>query len=525
MADDPSGRAAFHHALAWLAAILILAGTVKFAAMPGYPPYGVDASYYFQIANHVARGHGFVTTVSLYHEGLVLPSPSQIYPLWPLLLGYTGRAIGIVSAANLLPPVFYLLSLILLYALSRAVAASVGRLRWSERWYVPDAGHLIVALFAMNISYFGATTHPYTEGLSFTLAFASFLALHRFVSANASSWAFVAGCAAGLAYLGRSQMVAVAVGTIPVLLVAGWRNRALWRGLIVYLCGAFVVVLPWILYLGRVPGLRFLGEWKTVPRVAVPLYFEPGEFATTSSHLKEALSALSHAFNFASDMSFTRTFGPAALLPLVAAVVALWLMRRRTEIEPAGASRVVTYSLILAGLFIFAVLVFFPAAFGLRHLFGWRHGLTHLFLIIPAIPFFFNRGRAWALIATIAMVISIGLGARAVYAFVRYSPTLMLRPSENAALSWLDAQKRVPKVLTTNAQILGSLSDAHLHWTDCNSPGASTRGMVEKLRIDYVWVYERERRCAFVDGVFSYLKVVQRFEDPQGQRVYLLAPR
>jgi hypothetical protein len=171
----------------------------------------------------------------------------------------------------------------------------------------------------------------------------------------------------------------------------------------------------------------------------------------------------------------------------------------------------------------FVVLVFFPSAFGLRHLFGWRHGLTHVFLLIPAVPYLLGRQRLWTWSTAAILILSIALGGRTVLASVLHRVPLTLRPSERAAVSWL-ARKPAAKVLTTNAQILGSVSDAHFHWTDCNSPGPSTRGMVERLKIDYVLVYEGERRCAFVDGVFDYLKVVQVFEDSR-PRIYLLAPR
>lgn len=526
MMGGDSGGSGRVHATVWLGVILAALTGMKLGVAPGAPPYGVDASYYFQIANHVARGHGFVTTVSLYHEGLVLPSPSQIYPLWPLLLGYSGRAIGIVPAANLLPPLFYVLSLVLLYLLSRSVAAHAGRLRWSNRWYIPDAAHLIVALFGVNLSYFGATTHPYTEGLSFTLAFASFVALERFVCTRAMPWALAAGLTAGLAFLGRSQMVAVAVGTIPVLAIAAWRAPGLRRGLVAYLAAAAAAVTPWILYLGRIPGLRFAGEWKSVPKVAVPLYLEPGEFAGWLSHLKGAGIALLHAFNLGSDMSFARTFGTAALLPPIAALVLLVAMRRRRRegFATTNETPVVTHALILAGLFVFLVLVIFPAAFGLRYLFGWRHGLTHIFLLIPAVPYLLGRERLWKWSTATVLAISIVMGGRAVLASVAGHVPLSLRPSESAMVSWLNRSPRPPKVLTTNAQVLGSVSDAHFHWTDCNSPGESTRVMVERLGIDYVLVYYGERRCSFAKGVFQYLHVVEVFEDPR-QRIYVLAPR
>jgi hypothetical protein len=166
---------------------------------------------------------------------------------------------------------------------------------------------------------------------------------------------------------------------------------------------------------------------------------------------------------------------------------------------------------------VFVVLIFFPAAFGLRYLFGWRHGLTHIFLIIPTVPYLLGRSRVWAWSTAAVLAISIALGARTVFASIAYGPELTLRPPERSLVAFLAEHQRPPRVLTTNAQILGAMSDAHFHWTDCNSPGESTRAMVERLKIDYVVAYEGDKRCAFVDGVFDYLRIVQVFQDERSR--------
>lgn len=60
---------------------------------------------------------------ALYHQGLrELPHASLVYPLWPVLLGAGGALIGLERAAVLLPPLFYVLSLVLLYALANRLA-------------------------------------------------------------------------------------------------------------------------------------------------------------------------------------------------------------------------------------------------------------------------------------------------------------------------------------------------------------------------------------------------------------------
>src|SRR5438093_1192372 len=74
-------------------------------------------------STRVAAGHGLVTSVCLYHQGLKrLPAKTNIYPLWPLLLGGAGRVMGMTTAARLLPRLMFLVDLLLLYLLTLRVA-------------------------------------------------------------------------------------------------------------------------------------------------------------------------------------------------------------------------------------------------------------------------------------------------------------------------------------------------------------------------------------------------------------------
>ena len=71
--------------------LLCLLAALKWGYNPGLGRNALDGDYYYQIARHVAEGDGLVTSVSLYHQGFKeLPHPINIYPLWPLLLGYSG---------------------------------------------------------------------------------------------------------------------------------------------------------------------------------------------------------------------------------------------------------------------------------------------------------------------------------------------------------------------------------------------------------------------------------------------------
>ena len=82
-----------------------------------------DARSYLEVARHVAAGDGLVSSASMWYMGLdPLPHKTPLYPLWPLVLGFSARVIPLDSAAALLPELLYLVSLALLYALTRRLA-------------------------------------------------------------------------------------------------------------------------------------------------------------------------------------------------------------------------------------------------------------------------------------------------------------------------------------------------------------------------------------------------------------------
>jgi hypothetical protein len=84
---------------------------------------------------------------------------------------------------------------------------------------------------------------------------------------------------------------------------------------------------------------------------------------------------------------------------------------------------------------------------------------------------------------------------------------------------WLDAN-RVPTV-TTNAQILGSMTDAHLYWTYCKASPETTQAMMKAFGVRHVVLYEHERNCGFLQG--APMRLVAMFGDP-GRRVFVLQP-
>lgn len=503
------------HAIGWAAAVIGVLTVLRIAKGAGGPPYGIDASYYFQLARHIANGDGFVTTVSLYHEGWILPAKTTIYPLWPLLLGYTGRATGLARAADLLPRIFYVADLVLLYVVARAAALRIGALWSMRRWWMPDTAHWLVAIFGLAPRYFGATTHPYTEGLAFFCGLASFAASERFDRTRAVWAAALSGLFAGLAFLTRTQMVGVAIGCFLALAWFAWRDRSARPGAVVWSVVALATVAPWFAFIGYIPYIT-QGSFK---RAEIPHTIEWTQHATPGGWLGARAEALRVMFDPSNPYSYVQSFGIVSFLVPLAAVAALVeLVRRRKVRAPQSILRT---AMLVAGLFFFFNLMLYQSAVWMPWLFGWRHGLPYIFLIALAVPWLVARAGRFAPAIAVVLLISVATSTRAVVAFVR-APDVQLTAGETELVAWLDAQPRPVSLITTNAQILGSMSDAHFYWTNCDAPGETSRAMLRELPIEYVALYEHEVQCRFAKEA-GPMRLVRAFGSP-GRRVFLLRP-
>ena len=292
---------------AWMLLLLILAGLglAKLSYDIGTGPYGLDASFYFQLAQNVSQGEGVVTNVSLDHEGLAtFPQRMMIYPLWPLVLGYAGRVLGMFTAAKLLPPIFYILDLLLLYVLANRLSTRLaGHSDLVDVGVIQlKVGHLFVLLLGLNTIFFAATSHPYTEGLAFLLAFGALLLLDY--SAERRAVAFVGLCAVacGLAFLARSQMIVLGVGIGAALIINSLFERRYRLPSLVFL-GVFSFFGLWWWY-------RFI---HTLPldRASIPAFQMWVEPVGWSGYLKERLQGVAVSFSLANPDSYVKLFGPA----------------------------------------------------------------------------------------------------------------------------------------------------------------------------------------------------------------------
>lgn len=506
-----------------LAAILLLLAIPKLSYSARGGPYGLDASYYYQIARNVTEGQGLVTNVSLYHAGLVdLPRPTNMSPLWPLVLGLAGRAVGLVTAVEVVPKALYFIALILLYVLAnRASQRMWGQSRFMASAWSPDIGHLFVLIFGLNPLFFSSTTDPYTEGLAFTLAFGSLLLLDRATISRPLLWATLAGFCSGLAFLTRTQMIALMAGIGLALAIVAIR-------------GSGVSKISAALY-ALIGGGTYLW-WRKVFVHGTTIYRDPQIRGSYSNWVQtdhwiewilQRLEGFMVGFDAGSPYSYVALFGPAALLVPIAAVLALWQWSRLSarRISFPRREHLLILAVVLAGLFFALSLTLFKGSFFRPWLFSWRHGLPFIFLLVPAIGYLLFASRTWIRVACIAVVLlSIGVSAIRIQAIVTASRPTGPTPAEAAMISWL-AQRHddPPTLLTTQAQRLSVLTDARLHWTLCTERSEQTRLMLARLPIDYVVVYGWEQGCPFSASteLNDLLRVAEKFGEG-GDAIFLL---
>ncbi|MEA2239313.1 MAG: hypothetical protein QOC81_4037 [Thermoanaerobaculia bacterium] len=505
--------------LVLLALILIILGSLKLSFHSGEGPYGLDGSNYFQVARNVAEGRGLVSSVSLYYAGFKkLPARSfQIYPLWPLILGHTGRLIGMARAADVLSKLFYFLSLVMAYFAANAIArGAIGRVAIIERWPSFDFGHVAVLLLGTNALFFMATSYPYTEGISFALMFAAIAVL--WAPPAPGFWrGAAAGALAGLALLARTQMILIGPAAVVCLALVSLRDRRLVRAAIGCAAAFGISFLYWYYGIYGVGGERAdvpgFSMWVNTP--------------DWQSWLADRWQGLLTSFDPWSPVSYFHLFGPAAALPLIAALAAVvwWVARSRRISFHLSAEQVPMLVALSSGLMFLGILYNYHETFFLPWLFGYRHGLPYLLLILVAIPWLMtNSSRILRVVTVVCVLATIVLGVDGVVAFVTSPPPAGPKPSERQLSAWLDHQPRAVTLASTNAQTLATWNHANYHWLLCDDKPAQLRTLLAKLPIDYVVVYDAERGCPMFKGLGDVLTPAASFGDGR-DKIWLLRPK
>jgi hypothetical protein len=491
----------------WLiaAAIIALLFTLQSLRHVGHGPWGVDGSYYMQVARHVAEGDGLLTSVDVYDQGLrSLPARTNIYPLWPLLLGFASRVMPLEAASTFVPRVLFVLDLALLFALTRRL--------------VGDAyGFAAILLLGLNSSFFSSTCYPYTEGLALACTFGALLLFdvaHR--SAQPVHYA-LCGIVAALAFLTRSQMLLLGFALGIVMLVLTIRRRTSWRNLAAFSSGYAVTVLPWIVYLTTfIKPFRasvLIGMYSEMP--GLPAFDQHVAVNGLTQYIIDRLGGLIVMFNPRSELSFAHSFGAAAFLVPIAAIYVLW---RGKWIGGAFAAAIAASGLLLS-----AALLDAHNRFFLEWLFGYRHGLPFVLLLVVAMIQL--NGPYARCIAIALVVISVVMHVPKVLAFVHDVPPDWPSAGETQLAAWLSHNDPNAIVLTTNAQALAVVSRANFRWATCEQPPSDIRRVVALVRTDYILVYEQEQRCPFSTGLYGLVQPVTSFGNAPNRLLLLKVRR
>ncbi len=497
--------------------VSVLAGA-KLSHLPHTGPFGLDGSFYVNAARNVYEGVGLKTNVSMYHLGQSeLPTRSRIiYPLWPLLMGSVAHVTGFFEAVNFLPPLFYVLDLLLLYWIA---------VRLQERLWGPPssptsapfhAGHLVVLLFGLNLQFFATTTYPYTEGPAFFLGFCALLLIDRAAAARPALYGALAGLAAGLGLLTRTQLVIFGIAILLAVIWGAVSDRRFVPAAIGYLAVYAAIGAYWYFFVYHV---------KESPRVTLPAWRMWEESPSTAEWLLTRWRGIVVSLSPLNRHSYFAAFGPVFFVPLIAGIVAVvgwvragarkWLLPPR-YVLPAAA--------VLYGLGTYASLNLFhldPDAYGVPWLFWYRHGLPMIVPVAAGVAYLWGLATMarWGTVALSAVSMVIGLIA--IVGRITAPPLPAPTAAEAELGAFLDRQRDRPTIVTAKAQHLSVYTHANIHWTECKTPAQTTRIMLEKLPIDYVIVYAEERQCAFIQRLGDQL--VERAAFGQGRdRIHVL---
>jgi hypothetical protein len=520
------------------------------------PPLGdgLDGAYYYQIARHVAAGDGFVTSVSVFHQGLEhLPQPATTYPLFPLVVGAVGRFVGIERAARVLPEAFYWLSLVLAYAwVRRAVTLGFPRLGRAAPWMALG----IATLLGLNPVYHWASSRPYTESLSVSLLLATLMAFgfvreQRFRDARREALAFAGvGLLAGACYFARFQLLIV--GPALALTELAGLDRSRMRRALWLVAGSALPVALWGLRIARMPGaaLRDLvdhSSFRQLPELPVFDFSVPCHGFVACG--LDRLAGVGVAFSPVGKDSYVAQFGWAAYaLPLAALLAAFAPVRRQL-----GLLRHARYATLLAS-FVVGCMAALPLhlvhsahwnAWG----FGWRQSLPLFFALAPllvfllAAPVLARAGPARARVAARerrrALWLPSALTGLASLALLQAFVTLGLTslhlgddPLHEARVdgarvagAYLQRRALHERTLGIEPQPIGAYTDAPLDWLACWSPPEVAPLLLEKRHVTRVVVTARGLRCPSLARIRERLVLEAELQPHGGMRVLRVAPR
>lgn len=378
-----------------------------------------DGSYYYDLIENLLAGRGFVTNISPFHQGLPdFPYPSIVYPVWPLLGAGVAMLFGKTFAIFYLPPLLFLLSLVLAF--------------WVGRTYYPSAlftidrtsihgGHVLVLGFATHSAYFLFTSRPYTEGLAYVTLLLSLRVAHAFFRRPHPKNATLLGLTSAIAVLTRSQNILLLAGIVGSVVVVGslrpFSGKRFLLPTLIFLSVFGLVLLPEILWLNQ-PALNadfgdFLkfSSYQHRPGLLPPV--EPAATGGLSARLLDFFASFPVAFSRHGPYGYYLSFGlycwAAPLLAVLGIYPAFRILRAKRAALFAELSAAIGSA--KSGPWIFAVCFAVGSVFTLHliHLrspshewyFPSRHGIPAVFFFALCWGAVFHIVRSRPLILTL----------------------------------------------------------------------------------------------------------------------------
>jgi hypothetical protein len=519
-----------------LAAIICVFAVLKLNFNVGLGRPCLDGDYYYQIARNVAEGNGLSTNLSLYNQGLKeMPHKINQSPIWPLTMGYLGKVFDLERVAVILPEIIYLFDLVLLYFLVLRLMQRSGtgsnRVLYVVNGRFLDVGHIMVALFGANCIFFEFTSLPYTEAMAFMLVFLAALAADRAAERCSLKLAALAGALAALAFLTRTQMAGLVIALPLVFAIVGVRKRRFLAMAGAAVAASVIVVLPWVIWVAswaKIAGwatFSGLGQLHELPALNM---FQQTVAATTADQKATVLQdGLSIAFSMKDNNSYFYSFGwviYAVPLGVLAALSDLSELKRifRRAFSPEGC---LVPILVLSALAMLAPLHIEKRQFFKTWLFGWRHGLPFVMLVVVATSYLLvGRDKLGRALAILLLAGSFVHNYGAIDKLFAKKYVSGLSGPEAPLVKWLDAQDPKPTVITTHSQILSAFSRSYFHWIDCKVPAAHTLALLEEGNADYVIVYPRLAGCRYFAPLKPRMELVKRFKKGWSIDVWRLKP-
>lgn len=391
-----------------------------------------DGGYYTNVAAHVRDGDGLVSDISVLNEGCpYLPHPTGIYPLWPLVLGYSARLFPLFELTRWLPAILYFGILLLAYVWG---ASLFPKELFPKAVPGFNGGHVLVLMLGLDSELFRYTSSPYTEGLAWFIAFAALVRFRKIMARPTWYGGLELGVWLGLAYLSRYQHIlmtfAAVVAMVWAIVFVGGKRRAYAIeaaaaavafgtifGLQYRRLAGFVINLDLPMMI-RWDQLRYSDVLTPIPTV----YAIPGFFA----YLADRAKGFEVAFGTGAQ-SYWNQFYALQYSLLIALPMALWLLvRHRAQARQgwrwlAQAERVpiVYYGVFALGSFLAVHTMHMKSAIVAEWIFAARAAIGCAFIFFFALMFLLTRPTfPWKAAGVFLLAGSSLLGLSALRAYV-----------------------------------------------------------------------------------------------------------